>query len=206
MVQSSSMVFKFKGFYDNSTSHTPIKILKPRLQSSKNLILAKLRGIMNDILNLPDKWIWTSDPGSLVGVEFLAWSSETSARLIRAKMSTLMISMIPKALTTANFRGGKASSDAATASSVWILAPPPTACGRLFSLGFDSLVFILLVWLLLVVAFAIVVVVVVDKKPGRNHTTLRCRIASCRGHLMYLFLSFVWSRKQRVYTRRVVVG
>ena len=120
-------------------------------------------------------------------------------------MSTLMISMIPKALTTANFRGGKASSDAATASSVWILAPPPTTCGLLFSLGFDSLVFILLMWLLLVVAsvsvFAIVVVVV-DKEPGRNHTTLRCRIASRRGHLMYLFLNFVWSRKQKNALRR----
>ena len=201
MVQSSSMVFKFKGFYDNGSSHTPIKILKPRLQSSKNLILAKLRGIMNDFLNLPDKWIWTSDPGSLVGVEFLIWSSARFGRSIRAKPSTLMISMIPKALTTATFSGGKASSDAATASSVWILAPPPTACGLLFSLGVKSLVFILLVWLL-VVASAIVVVVVVDKKPGRNHAMLRCRIASCRGHLMYLFLNFVWSRKQKNARRR----
>ena len=120
-------------------------------------------------------------------------------------MGTLIISMIPKALTTANFRGGKASSDAATASSVWILAPPLTACSLLFSLGFDSLVFILLAWLLLVVGSAsasAIVVVVVDKKPGRNHTTLRCRIASCRGHLMYLFLNFVWSRKQKNALRR----
>ena len=124
---------------------------------------------MNDLLNLPDKSIRTGDPGSLVGVEFLIWSLDRSGRLIRAKMSTLMISMIPKALTTANFRGGKASSDAATASSVWILAPPLTAWSLLFSLGFDSLVFILLVWLLLVVASAsAIVVVVVDKKPGRN--------------------------------------
>ena len=58
-------------------------------------------------------------------------------------------------------------------------------------------------WLLLVVAFEfaiVVVVVVVDKKPGRNHAKLRCRIASCR--VAYLYLNFVWSRKQKNALRR----
>ena len=59
-----------------------------------------------------------SSPGSLAGVDFLIQLSDRSGGSIRAKLGTLMISMIPKALMTANFKGGKASSDAATASSV----------------------------------------------------------------------------------------
>ena len=82
--------------------------------------------------------------------------------MIEVRTHTLTVSMMANASTTAAFRGGKVSPDAATTSSA--RSPPPLiTCNRSFPAGFNSVVFILLVLLVLlgpIVAFAFMMMVV----------------------------------------------
>ena len=79
--------------------------------------------------------------------------------MIEVRTHTLTIPMIANASTTAAFRGGKVSPDAATAWSAG--SPPPLiTCKRSFPAGFNSVVFMLLVLLGPIVAFAFMMMVV----------------------------------------------
>jgi len=76
--------------------------------------------------------------------------------------------MMAIASTTADFRGGKVSPDAATTSSEG--SPPPLiACRRSFPAGFNQVVFILLVLLvLLVLIVAFAFMMVIDNRNGER--------------------------------------
>ena len=101
--------------------------------------------------------------------------------MIEVSIQTLTISTMANASTTATFRGGKVSSDAATPSSA---ERPPAliACRRSFAAGFSPVMFILLVLLVPIVAFAFMMMVV-DNKNGQH--TIRASIATllCCGHV-----------------------
>ena len=87
--------------------------------------------------------------------------------MITVRIHTLTIPMMANASTTAAFRGGKASPDAAT---TWSAESPPVliACRGSFPAGFNRVVFILLlvvVSLVTIVAFAFMMMVV-DNRNG----------------------------------------
>ena len=82
--------------------------------------------------------------------------------MIEVRTHTLTIPMMANASTTAAFRGGKVSPDAAATWSAGSL-PPLITCRRSFPAGFNAVVFILLVLLVLLgpmVAFAFMMMVV----------------------------------------------
>ena len=94
--------------------------------------------------------------------------------MVDVSTHTLTISMMANASTTATFRGGKVSSDAATTSS----AERPRAliaCRRSFPAEFKPEMFILLVLLVPIVAFAFMMMVV-DNKNGES--AIRASIAT----------------------------
>ena len=83
--------------------------------------------------------------------------------MMDAKTHTLTIPMMANASTTAAFRGGKVSPDAATTSSAE--RPPAMACKRSFPTGFNPEVFMLLLLLVSLVAF-VFMMMVVDNRNG----------------------------------------
>ena len=82
-------------------------------------------------------------------------------RMIAVRIHTLTIPRMANASMTADFRGGKASLDAATTLSEG--SPPPLiACRKSFLAGFNpvvSILLVLLVSLVPIVAFAFMMVV-----------------------------------------------
>jgi hypothetical protein len=101
--------------------------------------------------------------------------------MIEVRPHTLTILMMANASMTAAFRGGKASPDAATASSAET-PPPLISCRRSFPAGFNPVFFILLlllVSLVPIVAFAYMMMVV-DNRSGERQfidILLRCVVA-----------------------------
>ena len=99
--------------------------------------------------------------------------------MIEVWTHTLTVSMMANASTTAAFRGGKVSPDAAT---TWSAGSPPLliTCRRSFSAEFNAVVFILLVFLVLLgpmVAFAFMMMVVDNRNvraPIRRHLPRGC--------------------------------
>ena len=85
----------------------------------------------------------------------------------KVRTHTCTIPMMANASTTAAFRGGKASPDAATTSSA---ERPPAliACKRSFPAGFNLVMFMLLVLLVLLVAIVLFafMMIVVDNRNG----------------------------------------
>jgi len=94
--------------------------------------------------------------------------------MIEVRTLTLTIPMMANASTTAAFRGGKASLDAVTASSAE-RPPPLIACRRSFAVGFDPVVFKLLVSLVPIVAFAFMMMVV-DNRNGERQFELVAKL------------------------------
>ena len=78
--------------------------------------------------------------------------------MIEVRTHTLTIPMMANASTTAAFRGGKVSPDAATTWSAGS-TPPLITCRRSFPAGFNAVAFILLVLLGPIVAFAFMMMV-----------------------------------------------
>ena len=85
--------------------------------------------------------------------------------MIEIRTRTLTIPMMANVSTTAAFRGGKMSPDAATNSSAG--RPPPLIdCRRSFPAGFNLVIFILLVLLSLVTIVAFACMMMVVNKNG----------------------------------------
>ena len=71
--------------------------------------------------------------------------------------------MIANASTTATFRGGKTSPDAATTSSAE-RPPPLIACIRSFAVGFNPVVFMLLLVSLVPIVTLVFMMMMVDNR------------------------------------------